>query len=139
MKRILAFSVLLAVILLAGCDRSPQRGWRTDAQGPEQLTRTEMGVAPGESEDWGYLGFRILKVHEQQKPLDKVPWHEPGGDWTFLECAAEKDPAIQIVVGSRIRSSTKADIPITWGEAFLAVSSPSSGAGFATERNRPGF
>ena len=98
--------------------------------GTNQLTRTELGVVAGESEDWGYLGLKILKVHEQQKPLDKAPWHEPGGDWTFLECAAEKDATIQMVVGSRIRSSTKADIPLTWGEAFLAVSSPSAGAAF---------
>jgi hypothetical protein len=74
--------------------------------------------------------LKILKVHEQQKALDQMPWHEPGGDWTFLECAAEKDASIQVVIGSRVRSATKANVPITWGEGFLAMSSPSGGAAF---------
>ena len=90
MKKIITASVSVTFILFAGCERSPQKGSRADGMGTNQLTRTELGVVAGESEDWGYLGLKILKVHEQQKPLDKAPWHEPGGDWTFLECAAEK-------------------------------------------------
>ena len=130
MKHIITSSALITVILFAGCGRSPQEGSKADGAGTNQLTRTEVGVGAGESENWGYLGLKIVKLHEHQKALDKAPWHEPGGDWTFLECAAEKDAAVQVVVGSRARGSTKGDIPISWGEAFLAVSNPSAGAGF---------
>ena len=130
MKRIIGCSGLIAVILLTGCERSPQQGSKAGGAVSDQLARTELGVVPGESENWGYLGLKILKVHNQQKALDKAPWHVPGGDWTFLECAAEKDTSIQVVIGSRVRSSTKADIPITWGEGFLAVSDASAGAAF---------
>ena len=130
MKDIITSSALITVILFAGCGRSPQKGSEADGTGTNQLTRTEVGVGAGESENWGYLGLKVLKAHEHQKALDKAPWHEPGGEWTFLECAAEKDATIQVVIGSRARSTTKGDIPISWGEAFLAVSRPSAGAGF---------
>ena len=130
MKELIGISALITVILFAGWGRSPQKGSKADGAGSDQLTRTELGVVPEESENRGYLGLKILKEHEQQKALDHAPWHEPGGDWTFLECAAEKDAAIQVVIGSRARGSTKADIPISWGEAFLAVSDPSVGAAF---------
>ena len=130
MKRIITASALITVVLLAGCERSPQKGSKADGAGSDQLTHTELGVAPEESEDWGYLGLKILKVHEQQKALDQAPWHEPGGDWTFLECAADKDASVRVVIGSRVRSTAKANIPMTWGEAFLAVSDPSAGAAF---------
>ena len=130
MRRIITATGLITAILFAGCERSPQKESKADGAGSEQLTRTEVGVVPGESENWGYLGLKILKVHEQQKALDQAPWHEPGGDWTFVECAADKDASIRVVIGSRVRSTTKANIPMTWGEAFLAVSDPSVGAAF---------
>ena len=122
--------VLITVILFAGCGWSPQKGSGADGAGTNQPARTEVGVLPEESENRGYVGMRILKVHEHQKTLDKAPWHEPGGDWTFLECAAERDATIQMVIGSKSRRATKGEFPVSWGEAFLAVSNPSVGTGF---------
>ena len=132
MKGTIVSSGLIAVMLFAaGCERSPQKGSRADGvEGANQLARTELGVVPGESENWGYLGLKILKVHERQKPLDKAPWYEPGGEWTFLDCATEKDEAVQMVIGSRSRGPTKGDLPVGWGEAFLAASNSPAGAAF---------
>ncbi len=66
MKELIGVSALITLILFAGRERSPQKGSKTDGTGSDQLTRTEMGVVPGDSEDWGYLGLRILKVHERR-------------------------------------------------------------------------
>lgn len=91
-------------------------------------------IQPGgineESDQWGYMALRILKVHEKQKALDAAPWFAPGGDWTFLECATEKDPSVRVLIGNAIHSSPKGDVPISWGEAMIAVSDATAGAHF---------
>lgn len=46
MKRIIGCSGLIAVILLTGCERSPQKGSNAGGAGSDQLARTELGVVP---------------------------------------------------------------------------------------------
>src|SRR6185369_4131920 len=119
---------LAAIALLNGCGRREQTGGSGDRKGDG--THIQPGAIAEESEQWGYLALRIIKVHQKQKPLDRSPWHADGGDWIFLECGLAKEPSIAILVGTKIRSSEKGDLPSSWGEARLAVSDASAGARF---------
>ena len=77
-----------------------------------------------------YLGLRIVAVHEQQKALDVAPWFADGGNWNFLECEAEKDSNVRVLIGNTIRASAKTDVPPSWGEARIAVADAAAGGRF---------
>jgi len=130
MKIVLWWStlVLAAVLVLNGCSRREETAGSADKRGDG--THIQPGAIAEESERWGYLALKIAGIHERQKPIDQSPWHADGGDWTFLECELSKEPAAKILVGTRTRSSEKGDIPLSWGEARLAVSNATAGARF---------
>lgn len=113
---------LMLFALLTGCDRNKESA--------DSGMHSEPGVVPQESDQWGYLAVKIAKVYEKQKPLEQAPWHADGGDWTFLDCSLAKDPGIKFVVGARTRTSDKSEIPVSWGEALIAVSDPGAGGQF---------
>ncbi len=81
-----------------------------------------------------HVSLQIAKVYENQKPLDLAPWHADGGDWTFFDCHPPKQPLITIVVGSHTKVTDKnastTGIPVSWGEARLAVNDSAAGAQF---------
>ena len=117
-----AFTYLTAtisaiILFLTGCDRQ-------NSAKKEEGSRIQPGGINEESEQWGYLALKIAKVHENQKALDASPWFAAGGDWTFLECEAEKEPTAHILIGTRMRSAPKGDVPISWGEAMIARTEP---------------
>jgi len=76
------------------------------------------------------LRLKIIKVHEKQSFIEKAPWHAPGGDWTFLECAVGKNPSSKVLIGTRSRGSTKGNLPISWGEGMIAVTDNNAGIAF---------
>ena len=111
LSRILFLS--LRWCIAAGCDRND----RGDAEGQ----RIQPGVPPFESAGCGYLPLKIVKTHDRRKPLEKPPWHEAGGDWTFLECELAKDASARILIGVTTRTEPSGEIPVAWGEGVLAV------------------
>lgn len=96
----------------------------------DKARRVQPGSLPTASEDWGSLELSIVRVHENQKPLDRSPWHEAGGDWTFLECETPPPASAHALIGTRTGRSAKADLPVSWSEAMIAVSDPTAGARF---------
>ena len=127
MKVFIVSSVLFTVLLIVGCSRSQEGEETGGANNPATI---QVGATARESEDSGYLGLKILKASEHQILLDKAPWHEPGGDWIFLECAVEKDPDALFIIGARARTSPKGEVPISWGEAFLAINDSAAAGRF---------
>src|SRR5262245_33591014 len=126
MKATIPVPALLAAILLAACNREGQETSQTGSI--DQAISVEPGTRAAESEHWGYLALKIRQTHENQKLLDQAPWHAPGGDWTIMECEVDKQPSAKVVIGTRTRSTTRADIPMSWGEAFIAVNDSKAGA-----------
>ncbi len=49
--------------------------------------------------DAGTLGFTITKVHANRKPATAAPFHEAGGDWTYVEAHVDDDPTATFIVG----------------------------------------
>src|SRR6266404_4965379 len=129
MKLIIRWSLLSAGVFLVGCDRAA-KDTSAGTAGSNQPIAIEPGAIASESEDWGYLGLKIIKAHEKQSFVEKSPWHAPGGDWTFLECAVGKNPSSQVLIGTRSRGSTKGDLPISWGEGVIAVTDNNAGIAF---------
>jgi hypothetical protein len=79
--------------------------------------------------DAGHLDVRILRVWNNCKPLDAHPWHAPGGDWTYFDCAAGPSDNVTFVVGlSQVK--TERYPQSAWGEAVLAVADKKAGADF---------
>jgi hypothetical protein len=119
----LTTAISAIILCLTGCSRQ-------DSAKQEEGSRIQPGGISQESEQWGYLAMKITKVREKQKALDVAPWFADGGDWTFLECETEKDPAVRILVGTTMQGTPKGDIPISWGEAVLTVADAVAGARF---------
>src|SRR2546426_166520 len=129
MKATITCSTLLAAILIAGCKRETQETSQPGSTNYQSIS-IEPGTRAAESDNWGYLALRIVRAHENQKLLDQAPWHAPGGDWAFLECEVEKQPSARVLIGTKTHSTTRADLPISWGEALIAVNDSMAGSAF---------
>lgn len=118
-------SLLLAaaVILLSGCDRQ-------GSAKPDDGAVIQPGVIAEESDDWGHLSLKVIKVHEGQRALDTAPWFASGGDWTFLECETATEPTVPVLIGVTIRKGGSPDIPVSWGVSTIAVTDREAGARF---------
>lgn len=121
--RFWALAIWAMGLLVTGCDR------KDSAQG-DKGNVIQPGGINAESEQWGYLALKIVKVNEKQKALDAAPWFTDGGDWTFLECEAEKDSTVRVLVGTATHGSPKGEIPMSWGEAVITVADAGAGARF---------
>lgn len=108
-------------VLVSGCSRQEE----TSSSDP---TLIQPGAAGRADDLAGYLALKIIKVHEKRKPLDQAPWHIEDGDWTFLEC--EFKSSSSILIGMKTGSKLDDNIPISWGEARLALSNPAHGPYF---------
>lgn len=118
--------LLVAMLAVGGCS-----GCRShDGADPGADAQVvQPGVVPKASSDWGYMGLRITRVHQNQVPQDQAPWHAAGGDWVFLECEVAKFPGVRLLIGclSRPAEKTASGMDLAWGEVFLAA--PGSGDG----------
>ena len=117
---------LLVIIFLVGCESEP-----TPPTSDDQIEIPRFQVGVGDQEDFEppHLSFTITAMHEKQKPSEEAPFHEDGGDWTFLECQAEKDAEVILTVGVKSKK-TSGDVPIAWGEAILIVEDKEAGGTF---------
>jgi len=129
MKVTITCSTLLAAIVIAGCKRETQETSQPGSTNYQSIS-IEPGTRAAESDNWGYLALKIVRAHENQKLLDQAPWHAPGGDWAFLECEVEKQGSARVLIGTKTRSTTRADLPMSWGEAFIAVNDSRAGSAF---------
>ena len=132
MLRVTIAPLLLSLSLLAaGCGKneSVNKPNSDGLQGRGILVQPGT-PAPGESESSGYLGLKILKVYENQKPLEQSPWHTDGGEWLFMDCVAGTTPNAPCVIGVKSRDHARPDVSLIWGEAMLAVNNDQDGADF---------
>jgi hypothetical protein len=123
MKAFWLAALSVVALLSASCNRQ-------DSSNSEKGTQIQPGGIAEESEQWGFLALRIVKVHEKQKALDTAPWFAAGGEWTFLECESEKDSNARVLIGASMRRAPKGDFPANWGEATITVADASAGAQF---------
>ena len=54
-----------------------------NADGAGNIAHARLGGDPNAAP--ASLMLTIAAVHEKEKPLTKAPWHEAGGDWTYLD------------------------------------------------------
>ncbi len=103
---------------------------------PAEAARRKLPVKTArltpESESWGYLEFRIEKVHLAQKPAAGSPGYEAGGAWTFLDCAAGGSAAtVRFTVGLEEKKAFDAGpIPVRIGHAMIWAPDRSAGRAF---------
>lgn len=76
--------------------------------------------------DEGRIRFTITKVEPGQKPASAPPFHEPGGDWTYVEAHLDGDPAASFVVGIPTLSSTGGGP--SFGKLMFAPTTSAAGA-----------
>jgi hypothetical protein len=121
--------IILGCSFLSGCNRhSGKVAEDSGKKGNE--THIQPGVGNEESEQWGYLALRIVKVLEGQRLLDAAPWFAAGGDWTCLDCELAKNAQVKFVIGLRAKQNPSKDVTVAWGEALLAVSDTAAGMSF---------
>jgi hypothetical protein len=125
----LLFLLFATLLIVAGCGRASSDKSKDQAND----LHVQPGTAPVESDDWGYLRLKIARVHMNQKPLEQAPWHEAGGDWTFLECQSAKQASVRVLIGTRDGRPTtvgETKISMAWGEAIVAVTDRAVGTKF---------
>ncbi|MHB8875756.1 MAG: hypothetical protein ACYC8T_18880, partial [Myxococcaceae bacterium] len=60
--------------------------------------RVQARFGDGEDEQ-PRLSFKIVKVYPKQAPSSSAPFHQDGGDWTYLDVALDADPRATFTVG----------------------------------------
>src|SRR6516225_4293494 len=83
----------------------------------------EMEIGPEGDEPSVSLPFEIDAVHTKQKPITHSPWHENGGNWTYLDC---RIPSTQVSFTVGLRNQGGGGI-FGWGEAILTVADRNMG------------
>ncbi len=71
------------------------------------------------------VSFQILRVYDNHRPTNEAPFHQEGGDWTFLDCKIDSIEDIYFSVGfSKKTSNPGDDERFSFGKAYLPPSSP---------------
>ena len=119
-------SVCLVVVVLFALTGCKPKG----SEGKSNNFQAEIN-AVGSGEE-GYLPLKVGGTFQNQKPLEQVPWHADGGEWTFMECHTERHGDADVVIGVKTTAQTKPDpnTPMSWGEAMIAVSDAEQGTKF---------
>jgi hypothetical protein len=73
----------------------------------------------------GHLSLQVKKVYEHHKPSLKAPFHEPGGDWTFMDLEAGE--GVEATFGIHFKPSQQT---FSFGKAQLSVPSKAAGEAF---------
>ncbi len=73
----------------------------------------------------GQLSLQIKKVYEHHKPSAKVPFHAPGGEWTFMDLEAGE--GVEATFGIQFEPSQEM---FSFGKAQLSVPSKQAGEAF---------
>nr|MBA3501871.1 hypothetical protein [Deltaproteobacteria bacterium] len=81
-------------------------------------------AAPGDAHG---LGFTITKVHANRKSAVAAPFHEAGGDWTYVEAHVDGDPAATFVVGMPTFEKREGGMP-GFGKIMIAPTTSDAGA-----------
>jgi hypothetical protein len=125
-------SLLLFLVFSVGCQRNPQPTEPPELKidvvrdAPGDKPRAEVRVGGDRPDDWGHVPFTILKVYPNQKPIDNIPGHTDGGDWTFFDCRTSAPESASFTVG--VRSKSGGAKPFAWGEAAIRVANRDEGA-----------
>lgn len=105
------------VLATAGCnsakkqaDHQPEAVAKVDSvsSGSDKGTVVQPRFSGGQEapSDEGRIPFTITKVDTNQKPSATAPFHEAGGDWTYVEAQLDGDPGATFVVGVPRLAST---------------------------------
>src|SRR2546423_1401805 len=89
-------TVLLFVLLVAGCGRAPVPQAPIKGDPKEPLVELRIGDDQDEARN---LSFKITAVHEKQTRSKIAPYYVNGGDWVFFDCQARSDPNVVFTVG----------------------------------------
>lgn len=73
----------------------------------------------------GQLSLQITKVYEHHKPSSKPPFHEAGGEWTFMDLEAGE--GVAATFGIQFKPSQET---FSFGKAQLSVPSKQAGEAF---------
>lgn len=117
----------LAFLPLSGCGGKPMPESATNDE-PKQPPRAELRIG-GDRDEPRHLPFKIMAVHEKQKPSADTPFHVKGGEWTFFDCQASSDSNVAFTVGVASKGSD-GRAPVAWGRAVLIVKDRDAGARF---------
>ena len=118
--------LLMGTILFVACSPKP-KSQKTEDQ--SDTTRFQVAVGDEADVEPPQLPFKITAALEGQKPSDKFPFHENGGDWTFFECTATEDAKVKFKVGV-LSEDSSGDAPVAWGKAMLIVDDQMAGGEF---------
>ena len=132
--------LVVALALAVGCrdkaEKSPPA--KTPAHAPVVAVADaatgpvlQARVGAGSADEPPHLAFTVTAVHEGEQPSDEPPWHEPGGDWTFLDAATAG--GVPFVVGLHEERRLHGDIDMVLFAARLGVLSREDGARFVGE------
>ena len=72
------------------------------------------------------LALQIQAVHDKEKPLDKAPWHAPGGDWTYLDLTTPG--GAHFTVGEKLTRTLQSDVPIHMYDFVVYAADRTEGA-----------
>jgi hypothetical protein len=91
--------LVLGLLLFCACksEVEPPRQAQGAPLAPS-LVQVPMGRAPQAIPG---LVFTITEVYRGTRPSSRPPWHEPGGEWTFFDCALANDATIRFTVGTK--------------------------------------
>ena len=117
----------LFILLFTGCGRQPVSEIPRNDES-KQPPRAEFRIGDN-SDEPHQLPFKIIAVHENQKPSTDAPFHVGGGEWTFFDCQARSDPNVAFMVGVASKKSA-GNAPIAWGRAVLIVKDREAGGRF---------
>ena len=123
--------ILVALLLLAGCERTPEpapsakKGGAPASGSSGDDRRVQVRIGDRDPDEGRELPFDILTVHSNQIPMSAAPWHADGGDWTFFDCSTASPRPAKFIVGVRSRSNQGE--PAAWGEATIVASDRAEG------------
>jgi hypothetical protein len=122
------------VLVVVACKSSSREGQqvrvtsKTDlVSGSGDVVQPRFSGGAAAPTDEGRLGFTITKVHAHRKAAVAAPFHEAGGDWTYVEAHVDGDPSATFVVGMPAFARTDGGMP-GFGKIMIAPTTSEAGA-----------
>ncbi len=127
------FALILMLLGLGaiGCCQKPggeQAGNAENAPAIEVAasgSQFQVRLGGSRSEEDGRLDFEILKIYVDRKPINAIPWHAAGGDWTYFDCRTALPNRAAFTIG--IRNTPRQGLPVIFSDASIVVANPGEG------------
>jgi hypothetical protein len=99
--------------------RRQQLPRRADAVSGGAAAQYEVDVGGGRGRARAALAFRIVAVHQDQKPTERA--HANGGDWTFFDAETEGGEPARFTFGFRANNALTKETSYAFGDAWFAA------------------